>query len=130
MERFSLSFYSEAKKDFKKLDGTQKIFVLKAFNRIIQKGMSAGQALHGELHNCRKLKNKKMGLRIVFTQEDNQINIVEIVAIGYREDMKVYKNAEKRLESHRRAKLNKKNVNRDVNKKTKLLKASFFCLVK
>ncbi|WP_204305256.1 hypothetical protein [Lactobacillus johnsonii] len=60
--------------------------------------MQAGQPLHGKLINCRKLKNKKLGLRIVFRQDKNYIRIINIVTIGERRRNKVYKEAEKRLE--------------------------------
>ncbi len=98
---YELVFYPKAAKEFKKLDGDQRIFVLKGLKRIQKEGMLAGQPLHGNLHNCRKLKNKKTGLRIIFMQEDNRINLIEIVAIGYREDSKVYINAGKRINIHR-----------------------------
>lgn len=60
--------------------------------------MQAGQPLYGKLINCRKLKNKKLGLRIVFRQDKNYIRIINIVTIGERRRNKVYKEAEKRLE--------------------------------
>jgi len=94
---YILNFYPEAEKEFKKLDGTQKVFVLKALKRIRAEGMLVGQQLSGNLHKCKKIKNKKMGLRIIFTQENNQINIIEIIAIGYRKDKQVYSNAKSRI---------------------------------
>jgi mRNA interferase RelE/StbE len=59
--------------------------------------MSAGQPLRGVLQDCRKLKHKKLGLRIVFRQSARGIEIIEIVIIGKREDGEVYVSAAKRL---------------------------------
>lgn len=59
--------------------------------------MQAGQPLHGNLAECRKLKNRKMDLRIVFTQDKDCIKIIKIIAIGKQRRDKVYKDAERRL---------------------------------
>jgi len=40
-----------SKEDYDNLDGSQKIFVDKALNRIISLGMAAGQPLSGNLSN-------------------------------------------------------------------------------
>jgi mRNA interferase RelE/StbE len=83
--------------DFKKLDGSQKKQILKSFRKIEKQGMNAGQQLHGKLSDCRKLKHKTLGLRVVFRQSQSGIEIIEIVVIGKREDNDVYSIAEKRL---------------------------------
>jgi len=95
MYQLRLNKYAEA--EFKELDGTQKIFVQKGFQRIQVIGMQAGEALHGKLAGCRKLKNKKAGLRIVFREFQGHMEIIEIVAIGKRDKSEVYRNAELRL---------------------------------
>ena len=59
--------------------------------------MQAGQALHGSLSECRKLKNKKMGLRIVFREANGKIEVIQIVAIGKRDKKEVYTIAENRI---------------------------------
>ena len=48
--------------------------------------MQAGQALQGSLSECRKLKNKKMGIRIVFREANGKIEVIQIVAIGKRDN--------------------------------------------
>ena len=79
------------------LDGSQKIFVDKALNRIKLRGMSAGQPLHGSLALCNKLNNKKMGLRVIFREVQGKVEVVQIVVIGKRDNETVYKVAENRL---------------------------------
>ncbi|TGD20062.1 addiction module toxin RelE [Levilactobacillus suantsaiihabitans] len=94
---YQLAYLSAAWRDYQQLDGSQKVFVDKGLDRIRLLGMRAGQPLAGELSSCRKLKNKHLGLRIVFRQVDQQIQVIQIVAIGRRADKKVYHTAEKRL---------------------------------
>lgn len=86
-----------SKQDYDSLDGSQQIFVDKAIVRIKESGMQVGKALHGSLSKCRKLKNKKMGLRIVFREANGKIEVIQIVAIGKRDKKEVYKIAENRI---------------------------------
>ena len=96
---YKIDYLEEARKEYDDLDGSQLVFVKKGLNRIAVKGMQAGSPLHGDLEGCNKLKNRKMGLRIIFTQEDKTIKIIKIVAIGKRRRLEVYKNAVERLNS-------------------------------
>lgn len=90
-----LNFHTEAAKEFKRLDGSQKVLVEKSLKRIKDLGMDAGEALGGNLHTCRKLKHKKAGLRVIFRESTLGIEIIEIIAIGKRKNLSVYKDAEK-----------------------------------
>lgn len=96
--RYKLEFLAQAKEDYDKLGGAQLIFVDKGLNRIRFLGMTAGAPLHGPLESCHKLKNRKMGLRIVFTQREQKIQIIQIIAIGKRRRNEVYDQAFLRLE--------------------------------
>lgn len=98
-QEYSLNFWDDARKDIKALDGTQLVFVKKGLKRIKQYGISCGQPLHGKLEGYRKLKNRKMGLRIIFGQnpQSHQIDIIDIVAIGKREKLEVYQLAAERI---------------------------------
>ncbi|WP_281862891.1 type II toxin-antitoxin system RelE family toxin [Planomicrobium okeanokoites] len=94
---YQLEWTQYSKEDYEQLDGSQKIFVNKALDRIKLRGMEAGQSLHGNLAQCNKLKNKKMGLRIIFREAERTIQVIQIVAIGKRDREKIYKMAEERL---------------------------------
>lgn len=94
---YQLEWTQYSKEDYEKLDGSQKVFVNKALDRIRVRGMDAGQPLHGSLAQCHKLKNKKMGLRIVFREIAGHLRIIQIVAVGKRDKQKIYKMAEERL---------------------------------
>lgn len=95
--KYNLSFFEEAKEEYERLDGSQLVFVNKGLNRIRVKGMEAGAPCHGNLEGCNKLKNRKMGLRIIFKQDKDKIRIINIVAIGYRRRSKVYRDAFNRI---------------------------------
>ncbi|ANU10903.1 addiction module toxin RelE [Planococcus antarcticus DSM 14505] len=94
---YQLEWTQYSKEDYEQLDGSQKIFVNKALDRIQLRSMDAGQSLHGNLANCNKLKNKEMGLRIIFREAQGTIEVIQIVAIGKRDKEKIYKMAEERL---------------------------------
>lgn len=94
---FKPKFSELSLKDLNKLDGSQKKQIAKSIEKIEQYGMAVGEQLHGELFDCRKLKHKKLGLRVIFRQSDIGIEIIEIVVIGKRADSEVYDIARKRL---------------------------------
>ncbi|MBT2583225.1 addiction module toxin RelE [Planococcus sp. ISL-109] len=94
---YELEWTQYSKEDYEQLDGSQKIFVNKALDRIKLRGMEAGQSLHGNLAQCNKLKNKKMGLRIIFREAQGNIEVIQIVAIRKRDKEKIYNTAEERL---------------------------------
>lgn len=92
---------SEAQDDFMKLDNSQRLHVMKSFGRLEEQGMLAGEALHGSLFGYRKLKHRKLGLRVIFHETANGIEIIEVVAIGKRSDNEIYKIAESRIKKAR-----------------------------
>ena len=94
---YEITWTQYSKSDYLNLDGSQRVFVDKALVRIRERGMDAGQPLSGELMGCNKLKNKQMGLRIVFRQTDAYVEIIQIVAIGKRDSSEVYTEAGARL---------------------------------
>jgi mRNA interferase RelE/StbE len=95
--KYTPKFTEFSKSDYDRLDGSQKKQILKSLVKLEENGMNAGQPLYGKLWDCRKLKHKKLGLRVVFRQSALGIEIIEIVIIGKREDDEVYETAEERL---------------------------------
>ena len=90
-------FTENSRMDYDKLDGSQKKQILKSLIKIEENGMNAGQPLHGKLWDCRKLKHRRLGLRVIFRQSEAGIEIIEIVSIGKREDDEAYTIALERL---------------------------------
>ncbi|MFL2106610.1 type II toxin-antitoxin system RelE family toxin [Desemzia sp. FAM 23991] len=94
---YQIEWTEYSKDDYDKLDGSQKVFVDKALNRIKLRGMDAGQPLHGALAQCNKMKNKKMGLRVIFREVHGKFEVIQVVVIGKRDKETVYKIAENRI---------------------------------
>ena len=95
--KFTPLFTEYSKMDYACLDGSQKKQILKSLAKIEKNGMNTGQPLHGKLWDCRKLKHKKLGLRVIFRQSEQGIEIIEIITVGKREDDEVYDIAVERL---------------------------------
>ncbi|MGX7211790.1 type II toxin-antitoxin system RelE family toxin [Enterococcus innesii] len=79
---YKIKFTPASKKDYDKLDNSQKLQVRKSLQRIEEFGLDTGQPLKGKLADCKKMKHKKLGLRVIFKQSDLGIEIIEIVVIG------------------------------------------------
>jgi len=94
---FEIKFNPYSQAEYDGLDGSQKIFIDKGIQRIRERGMIAGEALKGGLIGCNKLKNKSLGLRIVFREVLGVLEIIEIVAIGKRDKKRVYNAARERI---------------------------------
>ena len=104
-ERYEVKLTPEAQDDFNKLDNSQSLHVKKSFIKLENQGMLAGEALHGNLAGYRKLKHKKLGLRIVFHETVNAVEIIEIIAIGKRSDNEIYTISEKRIRNKTNARV-------------------------
>ncbi|OTP19942.1 type II toxin-antitoxin system RelE family toxin [Enterococcus mundtii] len=94
---YKVKYTPASKKDYEKLENSQKLQVRKSLKKIEEFGLDTGQPLRGKLADCKKMKHKKLGLRVIFKQSDLGIEIIEIVVIGKRNEKEVYREAEKRL---------------------------------
>lgn len=94
---YQIKWTEYSKDDYEKLDGSQKVFVDKALDRIKVDGMSSGQPLGGNLAGCNRLKNKRLGLRVIFREVHGKVEVIQIVIIGKRSNNDVYKTAAMRL---------------------------------
>lgn len=94
---YKIKFNRFSKDDYDNLDGGQKKLVEKSFRKLEIQGMGVGEWLHGNLSSCKKLKHQKAGLRVVFRESSEGIEIIDIITIGKRSDKDVYKTAYKRL---------------------------------
>lgn len=97
---FIVEFYNdEAAMEYKKLDGSVKKLVDVGLRKLETRAEEIGKALEGPLRDCKELKYRKAGVRVIFRISDGVIEIVEIVAIGNRSGGEVFKIAEKRLKA-------------------------------
>lgn len=101
-------YLEEAVKDLKKLDGSQKISVRKAINKVSENPVSIFEGGYGKplgnkggnnLTGLLKIKLKSSGIRITYLVRKIE-NEMTIIVIGFREDSAVYKEAKQRMEKH------------------------------
>ena len=105
---WELSFLPEAREDLRALDGSQRIRVVKAIAKVQSNPLPSSEGGYGkplgnkrlsQLSGLMKVKLKSDGIRIVYKLEHIE-HAMRIVVIGVRSDDAVYREAQKRRESH------------------------------
>ena len=99
---YDFKFYEEAEKDLSKLNNSIKKLFVKKLSQIIKNpeiGKDLGNKNNLKLSGLKKVYFDNKKYRIVYEIKENEI-IIHIIAIGKRENMKVYKEAAKRYEKH------------------------------
>lgn len=105
---WELSFLPEAREDLRALDGSQRIRVVKAIAKVQSNPLPSSEGGYGkplgnkrlsQLSGLMKVKLKSDGIRIVCKLERIG-HAMRIVVIGVRSDDAVYREAQKRRESH------------------------------
>ena len=105
---WELSFLPEAREDLSALDGSQRIRVVKAIAKVQSNPLPSSEGGYGkplgnkrlsQLSGLMKVKLKSDGIRIVYKLERIE-HAMRIVVIGVRSDDAVYREAQKRRESH------------------------------
>ena len=105
---WELSFLPEAREDLRALDGSQRIRVVKAIAKVQSHPLPSSEGGYGkplgnkrlsQLSGLMKVKLKSDGIRIVYKLERIE-HAMRIVVIGVRSDDAVYREAQKRRESH------------------------------
>lgn len=94
---YTIIFHEKAEKEYKKLDNAQRIQINKGLEKIERSGMEIGKSLRRELSSCKEIKHRRLDIRVVFTQYDKQINIIDILTIAKGADSKAFKIAAERL---------------------------------
>lgn len=101
--RFRVEFINkEAQKEYQHLDGSVRAMCTKGLARLALRADEIGKPLSGSLQGCRELKFRANGLRIIYRIEGSKVEIVrvaKILAIGARENDKVFKVAANRTEA-------------------------------
>lgn len=98
--RFVLRFFNrDALKEYKSLDGSVRKLVDLGLAKLRVRADEIGKPLHGELSGCRELKYREAGIRVVYRIVGENVEIVEIVAIGARDKGKVFAVASRRLDT-------------------------------
>ncbi len=90
----------EADDDLDALSHREKILVFKQLKKISvspELGQLLGKRAGFDLSGYRKMYADQKNIRIVYTIVEDEI-IIEVIAIGKRDDMEVYKSASERIE--------------------------------
>ena len=102
----NVTFLEEAVKDFKRLDGSVRLIILKAIRKTAQNpkpsteggyGKPLGSHSSSDLTGFLKIKIKNTGHRIVYQYVKDKDGM-RIIIISIRDEEKVYKEAERRIE--------------------------------
>lgn len=105
---WNVSYLPEALDDLRKLDGSQKILVRKAIQKVCSNplpeteggyGKFLGHKNHTNLTGFLKVKLRGAGIRIVYQLIRTQDQMLVIV-IGAREDEEAYEYAQKRIRKY------------------------------
>ena len=105
---WELSFLPEAREDLRALDGSQRIRMVNAIAKVQSDPLPSSEGGYGkplgnkrlsQLSGLMKVKLKSDGIRIVYKLERIE-HAMRIVVIGVRSDDAVYREAQKRRESH------------------------------
>jgi len=102
---WQIEYFKEVKKDFAKLDHSQKLQVLKAIEKVSKNPLPSNEGGYGKplsnsevtkLAGYYKIRLIKLGIRVVYAlaREDE---IMKIVVISVRADSEVYKLANRRI---------------------------------
>jgi len=96
---YEIVLKDEADEELAKLTSTERTLVFKQFKKIVaspELGSTLGNRAGYNLSGYRKMYADRKRIRIVYRVVEQQI-VVEIVAIGKRDEMEVYKNASERV---------------------------------
>jgi len=100
--KFKIVFHPDAAREIPELDNRQKVLVLKQIKKIpltpgIGKQLGSKKGL--DLSGYRKMYADRKKIRIVFKIVEKKI-LIQIIVIGKRDNMKVYKKAAKRIQDN------------------------------
>jgi mRNA interferase RelE/StbE len=96
---YSLDIKDGVQDDLREISNSQRILVYKQLNKILKSpelGKLLGNKSGYDLSGCRKMYADSKRIRIVYKIIEDKI-IIEVVAVGKRNNMEVYKKASKRL---------------------------------
>ena len=106
--RWQIKYLEEAKKDFKKLDRSAQIIVLKGIDKVSENPLLVQQGGYGKplgnksgtnLTNLLKIKFRDIGIRVVYKVEYTA-TVMKIIVISARADEQVYIEATNRRTKH------------------------------
>ena len=105
---WKLVYLPEAAKDLKNLDGSQKLMVIKAIDKVLQNPLPVSKGGYGkplgnkqgsDLSGFLKIKLRNAGIRVVYKLVWTETEML-VVVIGARADDEVYETAQYRAKKN------------------------------
>ncbi len=96
---YKIVLKKEADEELAELSNRERLLVFKQLKKISfspELGKILGNKASYDLSGCRKMYADKKKIRIVYTILEDEI-IIEVIAIGKRDELEVYKNASQRI---------------------------------
>jgi len=94
---YKITYFPEVIEDFESIPNDVLDEARKYIKKLKANPYSCSLPLYGNLSTCRKIYIAKATYRIVIQIENNIAKIVEIVAVGKRENKEVYSEASSRI---------------------------------
>ena len=98
----NVTLIDEAENDFMNLDRSMQIPVFKAICKVAEnpkpRPEGYGKPLSGNLAGFNKIKLRDYGIRVIYTLVPLDSYNMKIVIIGFRDEEKVYREAERRID--------------------------------
>jgi len=97
--KYKLELLLAAHEDLSEFSNREKILIYKQFKKIQKSpelGILLGNKNGYDLSGCRKMYADNKKIRIVYKIVEDRI-IIEVIAVGKRNEMEVYKKASKRV---------------------------------
>ena len=107
--KWDIQYFPDARRDLRELDGSQRILIRKAIERISGNPLPLSEGGYGKplgnkgganLSGLLKIKLKSAGLRVVCFLRRTEAGMT-VVVIGAREGAEVYKVAQERMKKYR-----------------------------
>jgi mRNA interferase RelE/StbE len=92
---YSLRFHDQALAEWRKLDGSVREPLRRKLAERLESPRIQAAALQG-LPNCYKIKLRGAGYRLIYRVDDDAVSVL-VIAVGKRDNLKVYKAARTRL---------------------------------
>jgi mRNA interferase RelE/StbE len=93
---YRLKFLPAALDEWSDLDGAIKQQFKKALKKRLENPRVESARLHADLADCYKIKLRKLGYRLVYQVQDNEL-VVIVLAIDKRDRFAAYRSASARL---------------------------------